>query len=81
MNEEQGIARGKSLGCRVKGAALPLDVRKGFAFPANQNLFLRLRLTRPRRSLGLKKGSQRKAIGFPHIRRQSRSILGAAVTS
>ena len=54
-------------------AAVPLDVRKGSAFPSLA--YSSLEAAPPeilRRSLAEAKSRDRKARGFPHIRRQSR---------
>lgn len=56
-------------------AALPLDVRKAYGFPLLVPFNSpRLRLQRPRRSLGKKneKKADRKGKAFPHFKRLSR---------
>jgi len=53
-------------------AALPPPVRKASGFPTSPQLFWRLR--RPRRSLSFL-SDERKARGFPHGRRQSRTTI------
>jgi len=57
-------------------AALPLDVRKGSAFPIDDSLiYLRSGEAQPRRCERIKGGARRKAEGFPHIKRQSRNTV------
>jgi general secretion pathway protein G len=63
---------------RVFLAALPPDVRKGFAFPiASLPGFLRGYASRWRHSLHSLSEACRKAGGFPHIKRQSRELTPA----
>ena len=51
-------------------AAGPPDVRKGFAFPAASSKEERLRLIKAAQP-PIQRESERKARGFPHIRRQA----------
>src|SRR5882672_1007113 len=61
-------------------AALPPDVRKGFAFPiAPLPGFLRGYASRWRHSLHSSIKAGRKAGGFPHIKRRSRELSPAAL--
>jgi len=61
-------------------AALPPDVRKGFAFPiASLPGFLRGYASRWRHSLHSPIKAGRKAGGFPHIKRQSRELSPAVL--
>jgi hypothetical protein len=55
-------------------AARPPDVRKGFAFPAASSKQERLCLIRAAQP-PIQRESERKARGFPHIRRPSRNHL------
>jgi hypothetical protein len=59
-------------------AAMPLDVRKGFAFPSKVQNHYRGSAPSLLRGLASQKPSEktfRKAGGFPHIRRQSRRLI------
>ncbi|MCP9494386.1 MAG: hypothetical protein MSG64_08025 [Pyrinomonadaceae bacterium MAG19_C2-C3] len=59
-------------------AALPPDVRKGFAFPSRPRNLWRLRRPRSRHSLEDIHTLDGEAAASPHIRRQSRETSSVA---
>ena len=66
--------------CRLKSAALPPDVAKGYGFLFCGTLKLRLRLSFEGAAQEKEETGTRKGKAFPHIRRHSRKLRNTFTT-